>query len=132
MDVQQSIRGKETNCKQIYFTTKTGGNVEIEKFKARLVAQGFNQVQKVYFFENYAPVTRINTVLLMLALSANLGWHIHQVDFESAFLNSKFNEEIYLAPPKNCSLNIPKGKFLKLNKSIYGLKQDASDWFKTS
>ena len=72
-----------------------GGN--IIKRKARLVAQGFRQVFGVNFDETYAPVTTMDTLRLVLALSAQLGLTVHQMDVETAFLNAKL--EMYIKPP---------------------------------
>ena len=75
----------------------TEGN--IIKRKARLVAQGFRQVFGVNFDETYAPVTTMDTLRLVLALSAQLGLTVHQMDVETAFLNAKLDEEMYIKPP---------------------------------
>lgn len=61
------------------------GNVV--KHKARLVAKGYAQVQGVDFEEVSAPVARIETVRVLLALAAQGGWQVHHMDVKSAFLN---------------------------------------------
>ena len=48
----------------------------------------------------YAPVTTMDTLRLVLALSAQLGLTVHhQMDVETAFLNAKLDEEMYIKPP---------------------------------
>ena len=69
--------------------THTEGN--IIKSKARLVPQGFRQVFGVNFDETNAPVTTMYTLRLVLALSAQLGLTVDQVDVESAFFNAKLD-----------------------------------------
>lgn len=60
---------------------------DIVKYKARLVAKGYVQKQGVDFEEVFAPVTRLETVRLLLALAAKNNWEVHHLDVKSAFLN---------------------------------------------
>ena len=97
----------------------TEGN--IVKRKARLVAQGFRQVFGVNFDETYSPVTTMDTLRPVLALSAQLGLTVHQMDVETAFLNAKLDEEMYIKPP--LGIEVPeKSNCFRLMKSLYGLK----------
>lgn len=59
---------------------------DIVKYKARLVAKGYVQKQGVDFEEVFAPVTRLETVRLLLALAAKNNWEVHHLDVKSAFL----------------------------------------------
>ena len=62
------------------------------KYKARLVAKGYAQKQGVDYDEVYAPVARIETVRILLALAANGDWEVHHMDVKSAFLNGDLQE----------------------------------------
>lgn len=55
-------------------------NGEIIKHKAILVAKGYIQRQGVDFEEVFAPVTRLETVRLLLALAAKNRWEVHHLD----------------------------------------------------
>jgi hypothetical protein len=66
------------------------------KHKARLVAKGYAQRQGVDFDEVFAPVARMETVWLMLAIAAHCGWQVHHMDVRSAFLNGDLAEEVYV------------------------------------
>lgn len=63
---------------------------KILKHKARLVAKGYVQKQGIDFEEVFAPVTRLETVRLLLALAAKNGWEVHHLDVKSAFLNGAY------------------------------------------
>ena len=73
----------------------------------RLVTQGFAQTPSIDFTETFAPVTKTDSIRLLLAFAAAHDFEIHQVDVKSAFLNGKLEEVIYMRQPKGF---ITKGK----------------------
>jgi hypothetical protein len=97
---------------------------EIEKYKARLVAKGFTQIYGVDFYETYAPVAKLSSFRLLLAIAARNNWPIHTVDFYSAFLNGVIAEDkcIYLEHPPGYATKDQKYFVMKLHTSIYGLR----------
>ncbi|GJY38718.1 zinc finger, CCHC-type containing protein [Tanacetum coccineum] len=64
----------------------------IEKFKARLVIQGFKQKSGINYFDTYAPVARIGTIRLLIAMTSIHNLIIHQMDVKTAFLNGDLEE----------------------------------------
>ncbi|GJS56710.1 zinc finger, CCHC-type containing protein [Tanacetum coccineum] len=63
----------------------------IDKYKARLVIQGFRQKEGIDFFDTYAPVARISTIRLLLALAAIHDLVIHQMKIHESKILTKFN-----------------------------------------
>ena len=61
----------------------------IDKLKARLVIQGFRQKPGIDYFDTYAPVARISTIILLIALAAIHNLVVHQMDVKTAFLNGE-------------------------------------------
>ena len=100
----------------------------IVKHKARLVAKGYAQKFGVDYEEVFAPVARLETVRLMLALAANWKWEVHHMDVKSAFLNGVLQEEVYVTQPPGFQDPKSPGKVLKLSKALYGLKQAPRAW----
>ncbi|GJR38608.1 retrovirus-related pol polyprotein from transposon TNT 1-94 [Tanacetum coccineum] len=90
---------KELGCKWI-FKNKMKADGTIDKFKARLVIQGFRQKEGIDYFDTYAPVARISTIRLLIALAATHNLVIHQMDVKTAFLNGDLEEEIYMKQPE--------------------------------
>ena len=82
------------------YKVKRDTNGEILKYKARLVAKGYVQKHGIDFQEVFAPVTRLETVRLLLALAAKNEWEVHHLDVKSAFLNGKLYEEVYVNQPE--------------------------------
>ena len=66
---------------------------EIEKYKARLVARGFTQIYSIDYYKNYAPVARLASFWILLALAAQNDWPVHSFNFDLAYLNCKFDED---------------------------------------
>lgn len=52
------------------YKTKLNQHGEIDKYKARLVAKGYAQQHGIDYEEVYAPVARLDTVHMILALAA--------------------------------------------------------------
>ncbi|GJR97765.1 zinc finger, CCHC-type containing protein [Tanacetum coccineum] len=90
---------KPLGCKWI-FKRKIKVDRTVDKFKARLVFKGFRQKKGIDYFDTYAPVARITTIRLLLALAAIHNLVIHQMDVKIAFLNGDLEEEVYMKQPK--------------------------------
>uniref|UniRef100_A0ACD5WYF1 Uncharacterized protein n=1 Tax=Avena sativa TaxID=4498 RepID=A0ACD5WYF1_AVESA len=100
----------------------------IVKHKARLVAKGYVQRQGIDFEEVFAPVARMETVRLLLALAAHSRWEVHHMDVKSAFLNGDLIEEVYVQQPPGFVDSGNEDKVLKLKKALYGLRQAPRAW----
>lgn len=123
------LRGAKTIGVKWIYKTKLNQPGEIEKYKARLVAKGYAQQQGVDYDEVYAPVARIDTVHMIIALAAQRSWIIYQLDVKSAFLQGELLEEVCFEQPKGYELKDEGRKVYKLNKALYGLKQAPRAWF---
>ena len=110
------------------FDLKTDSAGKIVRYKARLVAKGYSQVQGVDYTELFAPVSKYSTMRLLTALATHNDWHVHQLDVKTAFLHGTVEEDLYIQAPEGYAL--PPGRSLKLNKSLYGLKQASRNWWK--
>src|SRR5580765_1363923 len=104
---------------------------EVDKYKARLVARGFTQVYGVDYYETYAPVARLASFRMLLAMANRNRWPADSFDFDSAYLNSVLSDDevVYLEQPPDFPVGDPR-KVLRLHKALYGLKQGARHWYK--
>jgi hypothetical protein len=100
----------------------------IVKHKDRLVACGFLQQEGIDFDDAFAPVAQMESVRLLLALSAQEGWHVHHMDVKSAFLNDDLKEEVYVHQPLGFAISGKEGKVLRLRKALYDLRQALRAW----
>nr|GEV65698.1 hypothetical protein [Tanacetum cinerariifolium] len=89
---------------------------------------GFRQKEGIDYFDTYAPVARITTIRLLLAIDDIHNLVIHQMDVKTAFLNGDLDEEVYMKQPKGFVMPGNEHKVCKLVKSLYGLKQAPKQW----
>ncbi|KAL0276778.1 UNVERIFIED_CONTAM: hypothetical protein PYX00_004278 [Menopon gallinae] len=150
--IDKPVGCKTIGCRMI-LTNKYNADGMIQKRKARLVAKGYSQRPGIHFKETFAPVARINSIRLLLAIAAKLDMHVHQLDISNAYLNGYLKEEIYMEIPKNYENILRRivkdekfesevranasqqlqqikhgNKVCKLKRSLYGLKQAGHVW----
>ena len=77
------------------FKKKTGADGTVERYKARLVAQGYAQRYGLDYDETFCPVVRQESLRVLIALSVKSGLKVHQVDVTTAFLNGTL-EEVFM------------------------------------
>nr|GEX12782.1 zinc finger, CCHC-type [Tanacetum cinerariifolium] len=118
---------KAIGCRWV-FRIKYHIDGSIQSFKARLVIQGFSQRQGVDYFDTYALVARITSIMVLFALALIYNLLIHQMDVKTAFLNGDLDEEVYMKQPEGFVLPGHENKVCKSKKSLYGLKQAPKRW----
>jgi reverse transcriptase-like protein len=127
-----SVVPRPQGCKVVgskwVFHIKCGPDGTVQKYKARLVARGFTQIEGVDYNEMFAPVAKLTSLRMILTLSNEHDLEVHQMDIKSAYLNGALKEEIYMEPP--LGFNLPDGMVLKLTKAVYGMKQGSRVWYK--
>eukprot|EP00253_Pinus_taeda_P027706 PITA_27706 len=89
---------KIVRCKWVY-RTKSAADMQITRQKARLVAKGFQQVHGIDYNETLAPVAKMNSIRLALAIVVAQGWEVHQIHVKNAFLHGDLSKEIDMEQP---------------------------------
>ncbi|GJT38212.1 retrovirus-related pol polyprotein from transposon TNT 1-94 [Tanacetum coccineum] len=111
------------------FSNKLDENGIVSRNKARLVAQGYNQQEGIDYDETYAPVARLESIRILLAIACANDFKLYQMDVKSAFLNDFINEEVYIAQPPGF-IDFQKPNYVyKLKKALYSLKQALKAWY---
>jgi hypothetical protein len=78
------------------FRNKQDQDGIVVRNKARLVAQGYTQVEGLNYGEIYALVARLEAIRMLLAYACAHNMKLYQMDVKSAFLNGYVNELVYI------------------------------------
>ena len=93
------------------------------------MAQGYFQVEGVYFDETFAPISHMESIRVLLALACHLKFKLYQMDVKTTFLNRFLKEDVYVAQPKRFIDPHFPNHVLYLKKELYGLKQALKAWY---
>ena len=104
------------------FKNKSDEHVTVTINKCRLVAQGYTQVELVDFDETFAPVPRLESIKILLAIASHLNFKLYQMNVKSAFLNGMLQEEVYVEQLKGFVDPHRLDDVYKLKRALYGLK----------
>jgi len=105
------------------FQNKQDEHGVVTRNKARLVAQGFTQVEGLDFKETFALVARLEAIWMLLAFAIHHDFKLYQMDVKSAFLNGPLSELVYVEQPLGFEYPKHPHHVYKLYKALYGLKQ---------
>lgn len=104
------------------FKTKLNLDGTVQKHKARLVVKRYAQKPGIDYNKTFAPMAMLDTIRTLIALAAQKGWKLFQLDVKSAFLNWVFKEEVYTKQLEGFEVKNTSHKVYKLKKVLYGLK----------
>ena len=100
------------------------------KHQARLVARGFLQKEGFDYTKVLSPVTRHETIRLVIAVATSNGWPLYHLDVNFAFLNGTLEEIVCVTQPLGFIIKGKEDRVYRLNKALYGLKQAPRAWNK--
>jgi hypothetical protein len=128
-DLVPRPRNRQVVTNKFAFRHKKNEIGQIVKLKARLVARGFSQIYGIDYLDTYAPVVKLASIRILLAIAAIYGLEIHQMDVVTAFLAGDLEEEIYMEQPEGFEVETKEEDLVcRLRKSLYGLKQAPRVW----
>jgi hypothetical protein len=111
------------------FMRKRNERNGVIRYKARLVAQGFTQRPGIDYEETYSPVVDATTFRDLISLAIREGLDVRLMDVVTAYLYGSLDHDIYMKIPKGFKLpeatrpDSHENYLIKLNRSLYGLKQ---------
>jgi len=110
------------------FRNKQDQDGIVVRNKARLVAQGYTEVEGLDFGETYAPLARLKAIRILLAYACAHNIKLYQMDVMSAFLNGYINE-VYIEQPLGFEDDKKPNHVHKLRKELHGFKQVPRAWY---
>ena len=81
------------------YSLKVRSDGGIDRYKARLVAQGYKHEYGIDYEETFAPVVKMTTMRCLLGIAAACNWPLWQMDVKNAFLHGNLKEIVYKRPP---------------------------------
>jgi hypothetical protein len=97
--------------------------------KARLIAQGFSQVEGLDFREIFAHVAHLKAIRILLAFATSKGFKLYQMDVKITFLNGVIQEELFVRQPPGFENPKYPNRVYKLSNVLYGLKKALWAWY---
>lgn len=113
------------------FKKKEDSAGNVNRYKARLVAQGFSQQFGVDYDSVFAPVATQTTLKILLTVAGHKQIKVRHLDVKGAYLHGRLKEELYMQQPKGFQQRGKEKLVCKLQRSLYGLKQGARVWNET-
>jgi hypothetical protein len=95
----------------------------VTRNKETLVEKGYAQVAGLDLEENFAPISRFESIRILLAYDAHHSFKLNQMDVKTAFLNGPIKEEVYVEQPPGFEDDRYLDHVYKLSKALYRLKQ---------
>ncbi|GJT88450.1 retrovirus-related pol polyprotein from transposon TNT 1-94 [Tanacetum coccineum] len=87
------------------------------------------QEEGINFEESFAPVSRIEAILIFVANDTHKNMTIYQMDVKTAFLNGELKEEVYISQLEGFVDEDNPSHVYKLKKALYGLKEAPRTWY---
>ena len=81
------------------FKTKHDAKGQVERYKVRLVAKGYNQQEGIDFKETFSPFFTKYSLCIIMAIVAHFDLELHQMDVRTTFLNRDLVEDVYMSQP---------------------------------
>jgi hypothetical protein len=128
-DLEEIPKGVKTVGFKWVYKMKCDSNVNIERFKARLMAKGFTQREGIDYTEIFSPVSCKDSLRIIMTLVAHYDLELHQMDVKTSFINGDLLENVYMAQPKGLAIKGKEHMGCHMRKSIYGLKQASRQWY---
>jgi hypothetical protein len=149
--VDKPDHAKVVGCRTV-LRNKYAADGTLDRRKARVVAKGFTQRPGIDFHDTFAPVARLSSLRLLVALAAKYNLKISQLDVTSAYLNGKIDTEVFMEKPallkemlqriideeddhtlvKKAKVMLRdlqgENKICRLRKALYGLRQAGRQW----
>ena len=117
------------------FVRKRNENNDIIRYKARLVAQGFSQKPGIDYEEIYSSVMDAITFRFLISLAVSEELDMRLMDVITAYLYGSIDSDIHMKIlegfklPEVVSTKPHSMLSIKLQRSLYGLKQSGRMWY---
>jgi hypothetical protein len=99
-DLVELLTGRNPIGNKWVFKKKLNAKGKVEKYKSRLVAKGYSQVEGIDFGEMFSPVAKLTSIRFILSVVVVFDFEVEQMDVKTTFLHGDLEEEIYMKQPE--------------------------------
>jgi len=114
--------GKKPIITKWIYKVKNDSNGKPSKYKARLMAKGFEEREGLDFQKTFALIIKWSTIIFVVVFTTHFGWRISQMDVKTMFLNGDLKKKVYLMQPEGFVQTRKEHLVSKLNKTFYGFR----------
>ena len=104
------------------FKKKLNAIGQVEKYKYRLVAKGYSQVEGVDFGDIFFLGAKLNSIRVLMSLAATFYLNIEKINVKTTFFHGDFEDKIYMKHLEGFAVKGKNYLVCKLKRSLYGLK----------
>ncbi|KAA0036645.1 Retrovirus-related Pol polyprotein from transposon TNT 1-94 [Cucumis melo var. makuwa] len=97
-----------------------------------LPKESYTQKDGIDYKETFSPVSKKDSLRIIMALVAHYDLELHQMDVKIVFLNGNLDEEVFMDQPEGFMVEGKEHMVCKLKRSIYGLKQASRQWYQSN
>jgi len=123
-------RGVRAITARWVFAVQGHGDGTLRRFKARLVARGFDQKYGVHYLTTFAPTASLDSIRFALAYATLRSWPVFHLDVKGAYHFGSFEEgiRVYMEQPPGLQLYPDEDVVCELLRPLYGTKQGGACW----
>jgi hypothetical protein len=98
-DLVDLLTGRNPISDKWVFKKKLNAEGKVEKYKSRLVAKGYSQVEGIDFGEIFSHVVKLTSIRFLLFVATTFYFEVEQMDVKITFLHGDLEDEIYMKRP---------------------------------
>jgi hypothetical protein len=111
------------------FLNKLNEDGQVTRNKAILVCKGYTHIEGIDFEETFAPVSKMESIRLIVCHACSKIIKVYQMDFKSNFLNVELEEVVYNEQLEGFLLSEREDYIFRMKKPFYGLKKSPRTWY---
>lgn len=110
------------------FRVKFKPDHSLERFKARVVVQGFGQIPGFDYTYTFSPVVKASTIWVVLSIAITKNWPLHQLDIKTHYTIVIFPTIFIEQPPVFVDACFPHHVY-RFKKPSIDLRRPPRTWF---
>ena len=107
-----------SRCKWVFKRKEGILRVEKVRYKARLVAEGYNQIFGINFIHVFPLIVKHSSIRVLLCIITMHNFELKQLSVKTAFSHGELEEDIYMQQPESFVVSRNEDYVCLLKKKI--------------